>query len=169
LEGTWHLNLDLVLKLRLAVARVGEMDIAKWWNTQGQLGELGAAALRRGFPHTHRFAQARAAFALAAHRCAEVVPPACVSLWRLPEATEEEFEARWEQWLDNGNHFFTVEVWTPKRLLAHYILFVISMAERAVYIAGITTLPDEAWMLQIGRNLINGEGRGTGFEALSDY
>jgi hypothetical protein len=29
-------------------------------------------------------------------------PPGCVTLWRLPEATEEEFEARWEQWLDNA-------------------------------------------------------------------
>lgn len=102
------MDLDLVLKLRLVVARFGEMDIAKWWNTKGQLGNLGAAALRRGFPRTHRFAQARAVFAVAAHRCAEVFdPPGCVTLWRLPEATEEEFDARWEQWLDNGNE------WTP--------------------------------------------------------
>jgi transposase InsO family protein len=57
-----------------------------------------------------------------------------------------------------ASHFFTVEVWTPKGLVTHYILFVISMAERAVYIAGITTRPDEAWMLQIGRNLIDEEG-----------
>ena len=101
------MNLDLVLKLRLVVARFGEMDIARWWNTKGQLGKLGAAALRRGFPRTHRFAQARAVFAVAAHRCAEVVPPGCVTLWRLPEAIEEEFDARWEHWLDNGNE------WTP--------------------------------------------------------
>jgi hypothetical protein len=32
---------------------------------------------------------------------------------------------------------------------------MISMAERAVYIAGITRRPDEAWMLQMGRNLID--------------
>lgn len=72
---------------RLVVARFGEMDLAKWWNTRGQLGRLGAAALRRGFPRTHRFAQARSVFAVAAHRCTEVFePPGCVTLWRLPEA-----------------------------------------------------------------------------------
>jgi hypothetical protein len=47
---------------------------------------------------------------VAAHRCAEVFnPPNCVTLWRLPEATEEEFDARWEQWLDHAdgwNPFF---------------------------------------------------------------
>lgn len=97
------LDLDRLLRLRLVVARFGEMaDGAKWWNTQGQLGSLGAMALRRGFPRTHRFAQARSVFAVAAHRCAEVFdPPGCVTLWRLPEAVEEEFDARWEHWLDH--------------------------------------------------------------------
>lgn len=105
---TTTIDLDRLLKLRLVVARFGEMDGAKWWNTKGQLGKLGAAALRRGFPRTHRFAQARAVFAVAAHRCAEVFePPGCVTLWRLHESTEEEFDARWEQWLDNAAE------WTP--------------------------------------------------------
>jgi hypothetical protein len=94
-------DFDRLLKLRLVVARFGEMDVAKWWNTTGQLGRLGAAALRRGFPRTHHFAQARSVFAVAAHRCAEVFnPPDCVTLWRLPEAIEEEFDSRWEHWMD---------------------------------------------------------------------
>jgi hypothetical protein len=98
------IDFDRLLKLRLLVARFGEMDLAKWWNTKGQLGRLGAAALRRGFPRTHRFAQARSVFAVAAHRCAEMFdPPGCVTLWRLPEAIEEEFDARWEYWLDNAS------------------------------------------------------------------
>src|SRR6188474_2978524 len=97
------IDLDRLLKLRLVVGRFGEMDLAKWWNTQGQLGRLGAAALRRGFPRTHHFAQARAVFAVAAHRCAEVFePPGCVTLWRLPEAVEEEFDTRWEHWRDHA-------------------------------------------------------------------
>lgn len=84
------------------------MDLAKWWNTRGQLGRLGAAAVRRGFPRTHRFAQARGVFAVAAHRCDEVFnPPKSVTLWRLPEAIEEEFDARWEHWLDNAS------AWVP--------------------------------------------------------
>jgi hypothetical protein len=79
--------MERLLRLRLAVARFGEMDGARWWNTNGQLGKLGAMALRRGFPRTHRFAQARAVFAVAGHRCREVLePPQCVTLWdlRLP-------------------------------------------------------------------------------------
>src|ERR1700681_4560873 len=97
------IDLDRLLKLRLVVARFGEMDLAKWWNTKGQLGRLGAAALRRGFPRTHHFAQARSVFAVAARRCAEVFnPPKSVTLWRLPEAIEEEFDARWEHWVENA-------------------------------------------------------------------
>jgi len=102
------IDLDRLLKLRLVIARFGEMDLARWWNTRGQLGRLGAATLRRGFPRTHRFAQARSVFAVAAHRCAEVYDsPGSVTLWRLPESIEEEFDARWEQWLDNADE------WTP--------------------------------------------------------
>jgi hypothetical protein len=97
------IDVDRLLKLRLIVARFGEMDIAKWWNTRGQLGRLGGAALRRGFPRTHNFAQARAVFAVAAHRCRETFdPPGGVTLWRLPAAIEDEFDMRWELWLDHA-------------------------------------------------------------------
>lgn len=100
------LDLDRLLKLRLIVARLGEMDLARWWNTKGQLGHLGAAALRRGLPRTHHFGQARSVFAVAGHRCREVFdPPSCVTLWCLPEAIEEEFDARWEHWLDRASEW----------------------------------------------------------------
>jgi putative transposase len=45
----------------------------------------------------------------------------------------------------------------PEGLLSYYVLFVISVAERAVHIVGITTRPNQAWMLQIGRNMIDEE------------
>lgn len=103
-----HAGMERLLKLRLAVARFGEMDGARWWNTNGQLGKLGAMALRRGFPRTHRFAQARAVFAVAGHRCREVFePPQCVTLWDLPASIEEEFEGMWERWLEHA------EEWKP--------------------------------------------------------
>jgi len=99
-------NLDLLLKLRLIVARYGEMDVARWWNTRGQLGPLGAKALQRGFPRTHYFAQARSVFAVAAHRCSEIFDrPGMATLWRLPEVLEEEFDARWEHWLDHAEEW----------------------------------------------------------------
>lgn len=102
------LDLDRLLKLRLVVARFGELDAARWWNTKGQLGPLGSKALQRGFPRTHYFAQTRSVFAVAAARCREVfAPPGCVTLWELDEATEQEFDARWEAWLDDASS------WTP--------------------------------------------------------
>ena len=102
------LDLDHLLKLRLVVARFGEMDRAQWWNTKGQLGPLGAAAVRRGLPRTHYFAQARSVFAVAAHRCAEIFDSLdSITFWQLPAETEDEFDARWEHWLDNAQE------WTP--------------------------------------------------------
>lgn len=56
------LDLDHLLRLRLAVARFGEMDAAQWWNTKGVLGRLGAMAWPRNFPRTHAFARARTVF-----------------------------------------------------------------------------------------------------------
>ncbi len=97
------IDLDCLLKLRLVIGRFGEMDLAGWWNTREQLGALGADVLSRGFPRTHHFARARSVFAVAAHRCAEVFdPPQCVTLWRLPEEIEEQFDTQWEYWLDHA-------------------------------------------------------------------
>src|SRR6266567_4683448 len=80
------------------------MDLARWWNTKGQLGSLGEAALRRGFPRTHHFAQARSVFAVASARCSELFSSSgSVSLFQLPEGVEEEFDAKWEGWLDTAN------------------------------------------------------------------
>jgi hypothetical protein len=115
------LDFGRLLKLRLIVGRFGEMDLAKWWNTRGQLGRLGTAAVRRGFPRTHYFAQARSVFAVAAHRSREIYDsPDSVTLWRLPETIEEEFEGKWESWLDRANDwqpfFFRLESLQEKDL-----------------------------------------------------
>jgi hypothetical protein len=103
-QTTEHIDaecLDRLLGLRLVVGRFGELDNAGWWNSKGQLGRLGATTLRRGFPRTYRFAQARSVFAIARHRCGEVFdPPGCFTLWRLPEQIEEQFDARWEAWIE---------------------------------------------------------------------
>jgi|GEM_PF-5584393 len=41
--------------------------------------------------------------------------------------------------------------------MTHYLLFVISIADHIVRIAGIATRLDEVWMLEIARNLTDGE------------
>lgn len=91
-----------LFKLRLIVARFGEMDGARWWNTQGILGRYGALALSRGFPKTHRFAQSKIAFSVAAHRCQEVYhPPNAYTLWNLSTEIEDQFQDKWYEWLES--------------------------------------------------------------------
>lgn len=103
-----EIDFEKLLKLRTVIARFGELDVARWWNSNGQLGRLGASVLRRGFPRTYRFVQARSVFAIATQKCDEVFsPPGCVTLWKLPEALEEEFDARWERWLDQQNEWIS--------------------------------------------------------------
>lgn len=104
---TTNIDFDRLLKLRLVVARHGEMDGARWWNTgdtarrTALLGRAGAVLMSRGFPRTHRFAQARLVFEVARARCAEVFdPPGCVTLWSLPPTVEDQFDARWARWLE---------------------------------------------------------------------
>jgi len=97
------IDLDWLFRVRVVIARCGEMDANKWWNTNGQLGPLGAKVLRRGFPRTHYFAQARSVFAVAEGRCAQVFnPPNCATLWHLTDGIEDEFDAKWESWIDHA-------------------------------------------------------------------
>ncbi len=49
--------------------------------------------------------------------------------------------------------FFTVEVWGLRGLVTFYVFFMIELTTRRIEIAGITPGPNEAWMMQIGRNL----------------
>jgi len=101
-------NIDLarLFKLRLVVARHGEMDVARWWNTNGILGRRGDMVLKRGFPATHSFAQARIAFAVARSRCHELFdPPGSMTLWNLPADIEDQFGERWQDWLDEGDQW----------------------------------------------------------------
>jgi len=106
------LDFDRLLKLRLVVARIGEMDLAKWWNTNGLLGRKGRILLSRGFPKTHRFAQARAVFAVAKARCHDLFdPPGCMTLWSLPAEVEDQFDARWHDWLDQAAEWESFFSW----------------------------------------------------------
>ena len=95
--------LDRLLKLRLVVARHGEMDAAGWWNTQGVLGPRGRMVLQRGLASTHHFAQARIVFEVARSRCRELFhPPGCMTLWDLPAELESQFQEHWQVWLDDN-------------------------------------------------------------------
>ena len=49
--------------------------------------------------------------------------------------------------------FFTAEVFTKAGLVTYYVLFFIKIESRDIHIAGMTPHPNEAWMMQIARNL----------------
>lgn len=122
ITGPPTVNFDRLFKLRLVVARHGEMDAARWWNTQGMLGRRGAVVLKRGFPATHSFVQARIVFEVARSRCHELFdPPGCMTLWSLPAETEDQFEKYWQEWLDEADKwapvFATIEAQTGNDLL----------------------------------------------------
>jgi len=103
-----QIDLGQLLRLRLVVGRYGEMDGAAWWNTNGMLGRYGAIALARGLPRTYRFSQARVVFNVARSRCEELFhAPGSVTLWHLPAEIEDQFDERWQGWLNDG------DAWNP--------------------------------------------------------
>jgi hypothetical protein len=53
--------------------------------------------------------------------------------------------------------FTTIEVWTKSGLATFYLLFVMELSTRRVQFAGCTTNPEDGWMMQVGRNLIDSE------------
>jgi len=64
-------------------------------------------------------------------------------------------KAHWESIA--ATDFFTVEVFTLRGLVTHYVLFVLDLASRTVKIGGITPHPHEVWMVQMARNLTDAE------------
>ncbi len=144
------INLDSLLRLRIAIARIGEMDNAAWWNTRGLLSSTGASVFRRGFPRTRIFAQARAVFAVAAARCGEVYNvPGAVTLWNLGAAVEDQFEERWQTWLDD------VSSWQP------FFDRIAGLRSADVFVAlRELSLIDEQEIQAVRRLSMVGDGRG---------
>jgi putative transposase len=53
--------------------------------------------------------------------------------------------------------FTTIDVWSRSGLVTYYLLFFMELATRRVHFAGLTANPDEGWMLQVARNVTDGE------------
>jgi transposase InsO family protein len=49
--------------------------------------------------------------------------------------------------------FFTTEVWTLGGLVTYYVLFFLHLGSRKIHVAGVTPHPNEAWMVQVARNV----------------
>lgn len=139
-------NLDWILKLRLVVARCGEGDLWGWWNTAGQLSNLGATVVARGLPRTHYFAQARSVFAAAGQRSSEVFAHRdAATLWWLGQDIEDAFDHQWEIWLDEAAAWrpFFEELSRLKKAPVGEILQTFGLVEQSEVIA-VERLPVEA-------------------------
>src|SRR5216683_5210523 len=77
----------------------------------------------------------------------------------IPPAPERKTTTTWKEFIRThldvlvATDFFTAEVWTLGGLVTYYVLFFIHLGSRQVHIAGITPHPNEAWMVQMARNV----------------
>ena len=74
-------------------------------------------------------------------------------------APEREKRTSWRTFLKAhwdvmaATDFFTVEEWTPRGLATCYVLFIIHLSTRSVYLGGVRLAPNGAFMKQVARNL----------------
>jgi putative transposase len=77
----------------------------------------------------------------------------------LPPAPERKTTTTWKEFIRTyldvlvATDFFTAEVWTLGGLVTYYVLCFIHLGSRQVHLAGITPHPNEAWMVQVARNV----------------
>src|SRR5215471_9674361 len=77
----------------------------------------------------------------------------------IPPAPERKTTTTWTEFIRThmdvlvATDFFTAEVWTLGGLVTYYVLFFIHLGSRKVHVAGATPHPNEAWMVQVARNV----------------
>jgi putative transposase len=78
---------------------------------------------------------------------------------RLEPAPEREKKMTWREFIRSHTEvlaavdFFTAEAWTGRGLMTYYMLTFVRVATRQVFLAGVTTSPDSAWMQHMARNM----------------
>jgi len=77
----------------------------------------------------------------------------------IPPAPERKTTTTWTEFIRThmemlvATDFFTAEVWTLGGLVTYYVLFFLHLGSRKIHVAGVTPHPNEAWMVQVARNL----------------
>jgi transposase InsO family protein len=77
----------------------------------------------------------------------------------LPPAPECKPTTTWKEFIRThmdglvATDFFTAEVWTLGGLVTYYVFFFIHLSSSKIHIAGVTPYPNEAWMMQVARNV----------------
>jgi putative transposase len=77
----------------------------------------------------------------------------------IPPAPERKTTTTWKEFIRThldvlvATDFFTAEVWTLGGLVTYSVLFFLHLGSRRVHVAGVTPHPNEAWMVQVARNV----------------
>src|SRR5499433_3638063 len=77
----------------------------------------------------------------------------------IPPAPERKTTSTWKEFIRThldvlvATDFFTTEVWTLGGLVTYYVLFFLHLGSREIHVAGITPHPNEAWIVQVARNV----------------
>src|ERR1043166_4979628 len=77
----------------------------------------------------------------------------------IPPAPERKTTTTWKEFIRThmdvlvATDCFTAEVWTLGGLVTYYVLFFLHLGSRKIHVAGVTPHPDEAWMVQVARNV----------------
>ena len=97
------------------------------------------------------------------HRVSDTTVANILKAHGIEPAPDRKRQSTWKSFLEThwdvlaSVDFTTLEVWTKSGLVTCYLLFVMELATGRVHFAGLTANPDEAWMLQVARNLTDAE------------
>ena len=127
----------------------------------GQLVEL-VLRLARENP-TWGYGRIQGALANLGHQISDTTVAKILKDNGIEPAPERKLESTWKTFLRAhwdvlaSVDFTTIDVWTRTGLVTCYLLFFMELATRRVHLAGLTPNPDEAWMLQVARNVTDAE------------
>jgi transposase InsO family protein len=93
----------------------------------------------------HRLSRGTVANILREHGIEPAPERGCKTTWKTF------LQAHWETLA--AADFFTVEVSSWRGLITYYVLIVIEISSRRIYLGGITPNPDHSFMMQVARNL----------------
>ena len=77
----------------------------------------------------------------------------------IPPAPERKTTTTWKECIRThmdvlvATDFCTAEVWTLGGLVTYDVLFFLHLGSRKIHVAGVTPHPNEAWMVQVARNV----------------
>jgi transposase InsO family protein len=146
----WHRKL-IALKWTFKRGRPGRPSVMR------EITEL-VIRMARENPHWG-YSRIQGALANLGHRVARTTVANILKRHGIEPAPERGRRMSWRTFLRShwdvlaAVDFFTVEVWGLRGLVTFYVLVVMELSSRRVHFAGVTPSPNEAWMIQIGRNL----------------